>query len=224
GRPGAPPSEHPREPVTGNPFSGITRVLASPYLLGISAFVILLATASTFLYFEQARLVELTFPERNQQIRVFGLIDFSVQALSLLAQLFITGRVAEKFGLRALLAGVPLLVCLGFIGLALAPIFAMLAALMIVRRVGEYAFVRPGREMLFAPLDALTKYKAKNFIDTVVYRGGDAVSAWAKALLDMLSQGVLLAALVGAALAAAWAALGWYLGGRQEQARTEPRD
>lgn len=228
GRPGAPPSENPREPVAGNPFSGMTRVLASPYLLGISAFVILLATASTFLYFEQARLVALTFPERNQQIRVFGLIDFSVQALSLLAQLFITGRLAEKFGLRVLLAGVPLLVCLGFLGLALAPTFAMLAALMIVRRVGEYAFVRPGREMLFAPLDAQAKYKAKNFIDTVVYRGGDAVSAWAKALLDLLSQGVLLAALVGAALAAAWGALGWYLGGRQEQAKPqaapEPRD
>lgn len=225
GRPGAAPSENPREPVTGNPFSGMTRVLASPYLLGISAFVILLATASTFLYFEQARLVALTFPERNQQIRVFGLIDFSVQALSLLAQLFITGRVAEKFGLRALLAGVPLLVCLGFLGLALAPTFAMLAALMIVRRVGEYAFVRPGREMLFAPLDAQAKYKAKNFIDTVVYRGGDAVSAWAKALLDLISQGALLAALVGGACAAAWAALGWYLGGRQsaQQAQAEPR-
>jgi AAA family ATP:ADP antiporter len=219
-RPGAPPSENPREPVAGNPFSGISRVLASPYLLGISAFVILLATASTFLYFEQARLVALTFPERNQQIRVFGLIDFSVQALSLLAQLFITGRVAEKFGLRVLLAGVPLLVCLGFLGLALAPTFAMLAALMILRRVGEYAFVRPGREMLFAPLDAQTKYKAKNFIDTVVYRGGDAFSAWAKALLDSLAQGVLLVALVGAALAALWGMLGWYLGGRQ--ALSEP--
>ncbi|MDP2747000.1 NTP/NDP exchange transporter [Pseudomonas sp.] len=217
GRPGAPPSESPRQPVLGNPFSGLTRVLASPYLLGISAFVILLATASTFLYFEQARLVAETFTERNEQIRVFGLIDFSVQALSLLAQLFITGRIAQRFGIRALLAGVPLLVCLGFIGLALAPTFAMLAALMIVRRVGEYAFVRPGREMLFAPLDAESKYKAKNFIDTVVYRAGDAVSAWAKALLDMLANGVLIAAIAGALCAAAWGALGWYLGGRREQ-------
>lgn len=224
GRPGAPPSESPRDPVPGNPFSGIGRVLASPYLLGISAFVVLLASASTFLYFEQARLVALTFPERTAQIRVFGLIDFGVQALSLLAQLFVTGRLAEKLGLRALLAGVPLLVCLGFLGLALAPTFAVLAALMVVRRVGEYAFVRPGREMLFAPLDAQSKYKAKNFIDTVVYRGGDAVSAWAKALLDLLSQGVLAAALAGAALAAVWGALGWYLGGRQQQAGTEPRD
>ncbi|WP_439862359.1 NTP/NDP exchange transporter [Pseudomonas sp. MBLB4136] len=216
GRPGAPPSENPREPVAGNPFSGIGQVLSSPYLLGIAAFVILLASASTFLYFEQARLVEQTFPEPIEQVRVFALLDFAVQALSLLAQLFVTGRVAQRLGLRALLAGVPLLVCLGFLGLALAPTFAMLASLMIVRRVGEYAFVRPGREMLFAPLDAHSQYKAKSFIDTVVYRGGDALSAWAKALLDSLAQGVLLVALVGAALAALWAALGWYLGaGRQ---------
>src|SRR5690606_2876815 len=112
------------------------------------------------------------------------------------------------------------MVCLGFIGLALAPSFAMLAAVMIVRRVGEYAFVRPGREMLFAPLDAMSKYKAKNFIDTVVYRGGDALSGWAKALLDMLGQGTLLIALVGAGCAAVWGVLGciWAAGriGRQE--------
>jgi AAA family ATP:ADP antiporter len=93
----------------------------------------------------------------------------------------------------------------------------MLAALMIVRRVGEYAFVRPGPEMLFSPLDAESKYKAKNFIDTVVYRAGDAVSAWAKALLDMLANGVLLATFAGALCAAAWGAIGWYLGGRREQ-------
>ncbi|MHA6495313.1 NTP/NDP exchange transporter [Pseudomonas borbori] len=217
GRPGAEPGESPQQPVLGNPFSGITQVLGSRYLMAISAFVVLLATVSTFLYFEQARLVAQLFPERNEQIRVFGLIDFCVQALSLFAQLFITGRIAQRWGIRALLTGVPLLMCLGFLGLALAPTFAMLAGLMIVRRVGEYAFVRPGREMLFAPLDAQTKYKAKNFIDTVVYRGGDAISAWAKALLDLLSQGVLLAALAGALCAAAWGALGWYLGGRREQ-------
>lgn len=219
GRADAPPAEDPRQPVSGNPFSGIGRVCASPYLLGISAFVILLATVTTFLYFEQARLVAEQFPERDTQIRVFSLIDFAVQALSLLAQLFIAGRLAERYGPRLLLAGVPLLVALGFLGLALAPTFAVLAALMIVRRVGEYAFIRPGREMLFAPLDAESKYKAKNFIDTVVYRAGDALSAWAKTLLDALGQGVLLVALVGAALAALWGALGWYLGSATRAAR-----
>ena len=221
GRPGARQTETPRRPVPGNPFSGLTRVLGSPYLLGVSAFVVLLATVSTFLYFEQARLVAELFPERSEQVRVFSAIDFCVQAGALIAQLFITGRVAQRLGIRVLLAGVPLLVCLGFIGLALAPTFAMLAALMIVRRIGEYAFVRPGREMLFAPLDAETKYKAKNFIDTVVYRAGDAVSGWAKSLLDLLGQGTLLVALVGAACAALWGLLGWYLGGRADRSAVD---
>jgi len=54
GRPGAVPTESPRRPVPGNPFSGMTRVLRSPYLLAVCLFVLLLATASTFLYFEQA--------------------------------------------------------------------------------------------------------------------------------------------------------------------------
>src|SRR5690606_762852 len=127
GRPGAAPSESPRRPVPGNPFSGLTGVLRSPYLLGVSAFVILLATVSTFLYFEQARLVAGLFPERDAQVRVFGLIDLVVQAGALLTQLFVTGRLAQRLGIRVLLAGVPALMCLGFLGLALAPVFAVLA-------------------------------------------------------------------------------------------------
>lgn len=222
GRPGAAPTQSPRLPLQGNPFSGLTAVLRSPYLLGIAGFVVLLATVTTFLYFEQARLVAEHFPSREAQVRVFGTIDFIVQAGALVSQLFITGRIAPKLGVRALLAIVPLLMCIGFVGLALAPGFALLAALMIVRRIGEYAFVRPGREMLFAPLDAESKYKAKNFIDTVVYRGGDALSGWAKSLLDMLGQGTGLAALIGAGCALLWAYLGWQLGqhaDNQQQAR-----
>lgn len=221
GRPGASQTENPRRPVAGNPFSGMTRVLTSSYLLGICAFVILLATVTTFLYFEQARLVAELVPDRDQQVRVFGLIDFVVQAGALLAQLFITSRVAQRLGVRTLLAAVPMLMCVGFVALALAPTFAVLAGLMIVRRIGEYAFVRPGREMLFAPLDAESKYKAKNFIDTVVYRGGDALSGWAKSLIDLLGYGVALIAVIGAVCAALWGLLGWYLGARADRGETD---
>ncbi len=217
GRPGAEHAESPKRPVAGNPFSGLTRVLGSRYLLGVAVFVLLLTTASTFLYFEQARLVAELFPDRVGQVRVFGAIDFVVQAGALLSQLFITGRIAQRLGVRVLLAAVPALVCLGFVGLALAPTFAVLAAVMIVRRIGEYAFVRPGREMLFAPLDAQSKYKAKNFIDTVVYRGGDALSGWAKSLLDSLGHGAWLVAVVGAVCAAIWGVVGWFIGGQADR-------
>jgi len=217
GRHAAASTPSPRHPLRGNPFSGMTAVVRSPYLLGIAGFVVLLATVTTFLYFEQARLVAEHFPDRETQIRIFGVIDLVVQAGALLSQLFIAGRVAKRLGVGALLALVPLLMCAGFVALALAPSFGLLAALMIVRRIGEYAFVRPGREMLFAPLDAESKYKAKNVIDTVIYRAGDAVSGWAKSLLDMLGQGAGLAALVGALCALLWGLLGWQLGKRADR-------
>jgi AAA family ATP:ADP antiporter len=197
-----------QRPLGGSPFAGITTVLTSPYLLGISAFVLLLASVSTFLYFEQARLVEMHFPDRADQTQVFGTIDFIVQSLTVVSQLFITGRIVQRLGIWVLLVAVPVVTMLGFLWLALAPTFAVLAVVMVVRRFGEYAFVRPGREMLFTVVPTEAKYKAKNFIDSVVYRGGDAVSGWAKTLVDMLAHQPAIAALVGAAIALAWALTG----------------
>ncbi|MNN23386.1 hypothetical protein D3C81_1367820 [compost metagenome] len=178
--------------------------------------MILLATASTFLYFEQARLVAEAFPERTRQTQVFSALDATVQALTILVQLFFTGRMARRYGVTLLLTAVPLAVMAGFVVLALVPTFGVLAGVMILRRVGEYALLRPGREMLFTVVDPETKYKAKNVIDTAVYRAGDAVSAWVKTAIDAISGHPATVALAGAGLALAWAALGWWLGRRHE--------
>ena len=209
-------------PLGGHPFAGITTVLRSPYLMAISLFVLLLASVTTFLYFEQARLVEMTFPDRADQTRVFGTIDVIVQSLTILSQLLITGRLVRRLGMAALLVAVPVVTMLGFVWLAFAPTFAVLAVVMVVRRVGEYAFVRPGREMLFTVVPIEAKYKAKNFIDSVVYRGADAVSGWAKALVDMLAQQPAIAALLGAAIALAWALTGAGLARAQARVEKEP--
>nr|WP_314873087.1 MFS transporter [uncultured Pseudomonas sp.] len=205
------------KPLGGNPFAGATAVLRSSYLLGIALFVMLLASVSTFLYFEQARIVSETFTDRTRQTQVFGLIDSVVQALAILTQLFITGRLARRLGVGALLIGVPLVMALGFVWLALAPTFAVFVVVMVVRRAGEYALVRPGREMLFTVLPTEAKYKAKSFIDTVVYRGGDAMSGWLKRGLDLLGEHPQLAMMLGAVLALGWAGVGAWLGRRQRQ-------
>ena len=202
------------EPLGGSVLAGATEVFRSRYLAMIALFVVLLAIVSTFLYFEQARLVAETFPDKTRQTQVFGLIDTVVQTLTILVQVFLTGRIAQRFGVVALLAGVPLVMAAGFLWLALAPVFAVLAAVMIARRVGEYALVRPGREMLFTVVAPEEKYKAKNFIDTVVYRGGDAVGGWVKRGLDVLAEHAALAMTIGAVIALAWAATGIYLGHR----------
>ena len=213
--------EDPRNPpdlrIGGSIWAGLTLILRSPYLLGISLFVILLTSVSTFLYFEQARVVEATFPDRDAQTQVFSAIDFTVQSLTIFIQIFVTGRLTRKLGVVVLLTAVPVTMMFGFGLLAMAATFPVLAFVMIVRRVGEYALVRPGREMLFTNVDAETKYKAKNAIDTVVYRGGDAVSAWANVGIVAIGTAAA-AALVGAIVAGAWAAVGLLLGRRHDRA------
>lgn len=204
--------------VGGNPFAGISLVLKSPYLLGIALFVTLLSAVNTFLYFEQLRIVSETFSDTTRRTEVFANIDFVVQSLTIVSQLFLTGRIASRLGVKALLTLLPVAMIGMFMLLAAFNTFTIIAIALVSRRWGEYAFIRPGREMLFSALDTETKYKAKNFIDVPVYRAADYVGAQAKTALDALgSVGPAGVALVGAALAAAWAATGWSLGSRHDK-------
>jgi len=202
----------------GNPLAGVTLVLRSPYLLGIAAYVALLATANTFLYFEQLRLVATTFADTQTRTSVFARIDWIVQSLTILAQLFITGRIASRFGLVVLLTIIPVAIFFGFLALSIWNTFMLLAVVIVLRRSGEYAFVRPGREMLWTPMSKETKYKAKNFVDVPVYRGADAAVAQLQRAIEGAGFGVQTAALLGALAAVLWAVNGWWLGRRYDSA------
>lgn len=206
------------EGLGGNPFAGIFIVLRSPYLLGIALFVVFLSAVNTFVYFEQLRIVSETFSDTTRRTEVFANIDFIVQALTILSQVFLTGRIASKLGVRTLLTFVPVLMIGGFMLLSMLNVFGMVAALLILRRWGEYAFVRPGREMLWGAMDKESKYKAKSFIDVPVYRAADYVGAQAKTALDAIGASPAGAAFVGAALATGWAVNGWWLGRRHDRA------
>jgi len=206
----------PPERIGGSIWAGLTLIARSPYLLAIAAFVLLLTTANTFLYFEQARIVEQAYPDRVARTQVFATIDTVVQSLTILIQIFFTGRLAKRLGVSVLLVAVPVTMMFGFGLLALLATFPILVFVMIVRRVGEYALVRPGREMLFAPVDVETKYKAKNAIDTFVYRGGDAVAGWIHTGISAVaSTGAV--GLAGMMVAGIWAALGYGIGRRHDR-------
>jgi AAA family ATP:ADP antiporter len=205
-------------PMGGNPFAGFSLLLRSPYLLGIALFVVLLASVNTLLYFEQLRVVSATFAETADRTRAFSRLDYTVQSLTILSQLLITGRLASRFGVVVLLTAVPLAMVGGFLALAATGTFGVLALVMITRRVGEYAFVRPGREMLFSGVDTETKYKAKNTIDVPVYRGGDALSAQVDRAINASGLGAGAVAVLGAALALAWAFNGYLIGRAQKEA------
>ncbi|WP_455234667.1 NTP/NDP exchange transporter [Thiogranum longum] len=201
--------------IGGSPFAGISLVVRSPYLLGICVLMLLFTTLATFLYFQQAQIIRDSFSGSEQRTAVFASIDLAVNTLTILIQVFLTGRLVKWLGLSATLALIPLLLGIGFLVLGFAPVLAVLVVVQIVRRAGNYAIMRPAREMLYVVLGREEKYKAKNFIDTVVYRGGDAVSAWLYAGLRAVGLGLSEIALLAVPLAALWGGVAYTLGRRQ---------
>ena len=209
--------EHADRAIGGNPFAGVSLVLKSPYLLMIALFVVLLSTANTLLYFEQLEIVRATFTDNAQRTQVFARIDYIVQTLTILSQFFLTGRIAARLGVTALLVAVPVIVMIGFLALSMTGSFAVLAVVLVVRRWGEYAFIRPGREMLFSKLDTESKYKAKNLIDVPVYRGADALVAQLQNAVRASGMAGSTVALIRAGAALTWAGVGAWLGSRHEK-------
>lgn len=202
-------------PLGGSMLAGIRLVLQSPYLLGIGLFMLLFTTLATFLYFQQAQIIRDAFVDPAERTALFAVIDFAVNLLTVLIQLFLTGHLVRWLGLPWTLALIPLLLGLGFIALAVSPVLAVLVVVQVIRRAGNYSIMRPSREMLYVVLGREEKYKAKNFIDTTVYRGGDAVSAWIYTGLRSLGLGISGIAWIAVPLAGLWALLAYRLGREQ---------
>ncbi len=213
----------PERPIGGNPVAGALLLARLPYLAGIALFVFLLVTVSTLLYLQQAELLSRYLPDGSERTAFLGRIDLVVNLLAVAMQLLAVGRLTSRFGVVVMLPSVPLMMTAGFALLAVEPALAMLVSVLVARRVGEYAVTRPCREMLFTTVDRETKYKAKNFIDTVVYRGGDAVSASVhEAAVRVFALGLSGVAWLGAAVAAVWVIVAVALGRHHERA-TAPR-
>jgi AAA family ATP:ADP antiporter len=201
----------------GQFWAGATLVVRSTYLLGIALFIVLLTTLNTFVYFAQAEIVRAAFTGAAERTAFFATLDLAVNSLAIVTQALLTGRLIPRLGVPRTLAALPALSLLGFALLAAAPLLAVLAAFQVLRRAGDYALLRPARELLFAVVDRETKYKAKNFLDTVVFRAGDAAAAWLFAGLKGLGLTLTGIALLGVPIAAAWMGLSLWLGRRHDR-------
>jgi ATP:ADP antiporter, AAA family len=203
-------------PIGGTVFSGVTHALKSPYLINVSVYVLLFTITSTFLYFQQAEIARQSFADRGARTAFFAGVDFWVNVLTLGGQLFLTHRVLRTVGVGLTLAMLPALSILGFGTLASMPTIGVLVGYQVLRRAGNFAFARPTREVLFTVVSREDKYKAKSFIDTVVYRLGDQVGAWSYAGLGVLGFGITGVALLAVPISCIWLVNGWWLGMKQE--------
>ena len=202
-----------KQKIGGSAWAGFERTLKSPYLMGISAFILLYSITSTLLYFQQAEIVNANFTERAARTAFFAQIDLWVNSLTLGFQLFITGRLMQRLGIAFTLAALPLVSMAGFGLLASFPILGVFVLVQVGRRVSNFALARPSREVLFTQAPREDRYKAKNFIDTVVYRSGDQIGAWGYAGLSA-GLGLSLSAIswLAVPLCFVWLLLALWLG------------
>jgi len=206
--------------IGGSVLEGIRDVARSPYLLGIAGLMLLFTITSTFLYFQQADIVARAFKTDPQaRTRLFANIDLAVNVLTLVTQVFLTGRVLRWLGVGLALAFLPLLTLIGSAILASAPVVAILVAFQVLRRAGNFAIQRPAREVLYTVLPRTEKYKAKNFNDTFVYRLGDQVGAWSYTAIGWVGFGLSGLALTMVPLSAVWLLLALWLGARHRRLR-----
>lgn len=201
----------------GGMLSGITLIARSRYLLGLVLFMLLHTSAATLLYFEQGRIVAGSYADVASRTQFFAIVDLIVSALTLTFQLLLTAPLIRWVGVGGALIALPLATIAAFSAMALAPVPATVALAQGLRRAVEFAIVRPAREVLWTVVSREEKYKAKNVIETLVYRGGDAASGWLSVGLTALGAGFGLVAMVIVPFAGLWGWLCLWLAGRQAQ-------
>lgn len=206
----------------GGWLAGIALLLRSPYLAGIALWVALLSLAGTFLYFQQASIVASASDDPAVRTRIFATIDLAIGILTILVQFFATGRLIARFGVGAAAAALPLVFALGFLALAFSPALFVVIAFQALQRATNFALSNPAREVLFTVLGREEKYKAKNVIDIVVFRGADAGSGWLFSAMRGAGLELQAIALASVPLAAAWLGLAVVLGRAQERRAVKP--
>lgn len=209
--------EEDKKAIGGSILSGLTHTLRSPYLMGIGGFILLNSIVSTFLYFQQADIVSANFEDRESRTAFFANIDLLVNFFTLLFQVFLASRLLKATSVAIVLCVLPLVSMLGFGLLAIFPTITLLMIVQITRRVSNFGLSRPTREILFTAIPREDRYKAKNFIDTVVYRTGDQVGSWAYTGLSALGLGIAGISVVAIPVSAIWLTLGFWLGKKQSK-------
>jgi AAA family ATP:ADP antiporter len=193
--------------------------------MAIFIFVVFHSFSSTLAYFVQGTVVDQALPTREGRVAWFASVELTVNCVTAVIQVLLTGHAIRRFGIGPMLALLPVVVMLGFIGLGLFPTLAMVFAFQVIRRASEFALARPARESLFTVVPREDKYKAKNLIDTFAFRGGDAAGAVSFSLLTSrwIGMGVSGVLWLCLPIGTLWIAVSLFLG-RQQKIAKMPAD
>lgn len=221
-RPFAGPAAAAERPIGGSVLAGIVHTVRDPLLAALAGLVICYSSISTVLYQEMTGIVGRAYAESGARTAYFARIDLSVNLLALALQLLATRFLLRSWGLGRSLSLVPAVMLLGLVTVGFVPTAALFAVVQVLHRAGEFALSKPSREVLFTTVDAENRYKAKNFIDTAVYRTNDAASIWLTTAVRSLGGNAVW--IVALPVTAAWLLLSWTVGSRYDRRPSAPAD
>jgi len=213
-----------RQRVGGSALAALPELIRSPYLMGVATWVSLLSFGATIAYFAQANIVSATVHDAATQTRLFAGIDLAVGLLSLATQVFATAKFLKRFGTGISAAALPAVYLVGFAALAIAPSLSVVVTLQVAQRWMNFAIANPARQVFFTVVGREEKYKAKNLIDVVIYRGSDALYGWVYDSLQGLGLKLGAIALCALPVVAGWLILSTALGQTQERLTTKRDD
>lgn len=204
--------------VGGTFWDGAKAVAVSPYLLGIGAYIVLMAISNTLIYFTQANIILESTDTFSQRVAGFAQFDAFAQVATLFAQVFVTTRVIKRIGIGWTLVILPVVTMAGFAILSVWTVFGVMAVFQALHRATRYAISRPARETLFSVVSPAEKYKAKPFVDVFLYRGGDVAGAGVDGMFAAMGLTLAWVAAATVPVAGVWAMLCLALG-RAQQAK-----
>jgi AAA family ATP:ADP antiporter len=172
---------------------------------------------STAIYYQQVEIVGRSLADPGAPTAFFARIDQFVNIVALVTQAFLTGRIIRWFGLGVALAILPLVTIIGLLWIGVAPSLGVLFAVQVIRRGWNYGLMKPALEALYTVIPREQKYKAKNFIDTTVYRTGDQVAAWSNRGFMAMGMTFSAMAFLAAPLAGVWLIAALFLGRAQRR-------
>lgn len=210
------------EPAGGGILDGALKVFTTPMFARIALFVFIANVIGTFFYLEQARLVAASIPGNADRVLFFSGRDLVVSIVTFLIEVFGTARIINRFGVTAALLALPVTGAIGAMMLSLDAALGIVAAVMVAERIVSFALANPAIKLIYTLATPDEKYKVQNFIDTVVFRGGDAASGWLYALLGGgpgFAGGAMGA--VAVPLAAAWLWIAQRLGADHKRRASE---
>jgi ATP:ADP antiporter, AAA family len=203
------------EPIGGTVWSGIAHIARSPYLFGLAAAMLLYTTTSTWAYFQQSDLAREALKTSEDRTVFLSNLEIWVNTLTVMIQIFLTGRFLKWFGVAFTLVSLPFLSMVGFGAMAIAPSLTLLAFFQVTRRAAAYALMRPSREILFTVLKREDKYKVKSITDTLGYRIGDQLGAWSYGGLHGLGLNLSVISWLAVPITAGWCGLSLWLARKQ---------